>query len=452
MEHENRVTQKIVFRLLVSILLLALAGNLAAQEGQKVKKFLTKPLVIEDQGSFFVGGVPKVTDYAVVPAADQRPSPNQIMVGQMYVQFEIPVNKKRNAPPVIMVHGSSHTAVCLESTPDGREGWYPYFVRKGISTYLIDQAGRGRSGFDESVIHEAAAMLENGDIRGGTALMPAFGRISDNGAWTNWFGQLVPPGSTILNGTLVRHGDPGETGHSQNYFPAFPISTIDPNVISRTGAIGEAPKGPTDYFALEYYKQLVPNAEVTLPGSTCATCDPTAISPANTWTPQDLALLVEKLGGAIVATHSQSGIMGHHMARILKERGHLDMLKGLITIEGSCSLSNSGLKAEDFDNVPYLALKGDYTPTSEVCQKTVDAINARRAAGQGIAKADYIKLGELGNPVFKGTTHMMMLGTNNLEVADVILNWVDTNIPPRNKNAKNKELTSSVSTKKAASN
>jgi len=30
----------------------------------------------------------------------------------------------------------------------------------------------------------------------------------------------------------------------------------------------------------------------------------------------------------------------------------------------------------------------------------------------------------LGNPIFNGTTHMMMLGTNNLEVADVILNWV----------------------------
>jgi len=33
------------------------------------------------------------------------------------------------------------------------------------------------------------------------------------------------------------------------------------------------------------------------------------VAPANTWTPQDLALLVEKLGGAIVVTHSQSGIM-----------------------------------------------------------------------------------------------------------------------------------------------
>ena len=79
-------------------------------------------------------------------------------------------------------------------------------------------------------------------------------------------------------------------------------------------------------------------------------------------------MLVEKLGGAIVATHSQSGIMGHHMVRILKERGHLDLVKGLITIEGGCSLANSGLKAEDFDNIPYMAMKGDYAATSTQCQ------------------------------------------------------------------------------------
>ena len=126
------------------------------------------------------------------------------------------------------------------------------------------------------------------------------------------------------------------------------------------------------------------------------------------------------------------------MVRILKERGHLALLKGLITIEGSCSLPNSGLKAEDFDNIPYMALKGDYTATSEVCKTTVDAINARRAAGQGTAKAEYVKLDEQGNPIFNGTTHMMMLGTNNLEVADVILNWVDENVPPKAKNGKSK--------------
>jgi hypothetical protein len=425
------MTKKMVIGSL-ACLLAAIALNAASPE-IKQKKFLTKPLVIEDQGSFFIGGVQKVTNFATVPGPNQTAAPSQITIGQMYVQFEIPQSKKAHMPPVIMVHGSSHTAACLESTPDGREGWYPYFVRKGVSVYLVDQAGRGRSGFDESVIHEAAAAIKSGDVPHGEALLPSFGRITDNGAWTNWFGHLVPPGSTILNGTLIRHGDPGDppsdaANHGNDYRPAYPLTAVDERIVARAGAIGPAPSGPNDDYALDYYKQLVPNAEATLPGSTCETCDPKQIAPANTWTPQDLALLVEKLGGAIVVTHSQSGIMGHHMARILKEHGHLDLLKGLITIEGSCSLPNSGLTAEDFDKIPYMALKGDYTATSPVCQSTVDAIKARRAAGKGTTKADYIKLDELGNPVFKGTTHMMMLGTNNLEVADVIMNWVDENV------------------------
>ena len=420
------------------IVAFALAGIAAAEDSPQLKRFLSKPLVIEDQGSFFIGGVPKVSTYASAPTPNNPNTslPNQVTIGQMYVQFEIPATKKRGMPPVIMVHGSSHTAACLESTPDGREGWYPYFVRKGISTYLVDQAGRGRSGFDESVIHEAAAMIRAGDVQNGLKLLPSFQRITDNGAWTAWFGHLDPPGSNILTGKLIRHGDPNDPPdddalHTNDYFPAFPLNSRDSSIAARTDALGKAPSGPDDYYALSYYKQLVPNAEATLPGSICQACDPKELAPANTWTPMDLALLVEKLGGAVVATHSQSGIMGHHMARILKERGHLDLLKGLITIEGSCSLPNSGLKPEDFDNIPYLALKGDYTATSEVCQTTVDQINSRRAAGHGIAKAEYIKLDEVGNPVFKGTTHMMMDGTNNLEVADVILNWTDANIPPK---------------------
>src|SRR5690348_6256417 len=199
-------------RLSLILALAAAAAIATAQDTPRMKRFLTKPLVLEDQGSFFIGGVPKVTTYASAPTPNNPNTslPNQITIGQMYVQFEIPVAKKRGMPPVIMVHGSSHTAACLESTPDGREGWYPYFVRKGISTYLVDQAGRGRSGFDESVLHEAAALIRAGEIERGLALIPAFGRITDNGAWTNWFGHLTPPGSTILNGTLIRHGDPGD--------------------------------------------------------------------------------------------------------------------------------------------------------------------------------------------------------------------------------------------------
>src|SRR5207248_9858834 len=142
---------------------------------------------------------------ATVPPATQTLTPDQITIGQMYVSFQIPATKKAGMPPVIMVHGSSHTAACLESTPDGREGWAPYFVRNGISTYIVDQAGRGRSGFDESVIHEAAAMIRNGDVADGVAKLPSFGRTTDNGAWTVRFGQLIPAGPNLQTGTLIRN-------------------------------------------------------------------------------------------------------------------------------------------------------------------------------------------------------------------------------------------------------
>ena len=87
----------------VAVLVMALAVTASGQTSQTPKKFLGGPLTIEDQGSFFVGGVQKVTEYAVVPgppppgaAAPTTPppvTPQQITIGQMYVQFQIPAKK-----------------------------------------------------------------------------------------------------------------------------------------------------------------------------------------------------------------------------------------------------------------------------------------------------------------------------------------------------------------------
>jgi hypothetical protein len=55
------------------------------------KRFTTgKPLSICDEGAFFVGGVPKVPSFGV---------PRQVIIGHMYVQFQIPT--KRRQWPVI---------------------------------------------------------------------------------------------------------------------------------------------------------------------------------------------------------------------------------------------------------------------------------------------------------------------------------------------------------------
>lgn len=68
---------------------------------------------------------------------------------------------------------------------------------------------------------------------------------------------------------------------------------------------------------------------------------------------------------------------------------------------------------------------GDYTATSQQCQDTVDAINNHRSEKIGTAKADYLKLDEMG---MLGVTHMMMLDSNNLEIADIMIDWVGKNV------------------------
>ena len=52
-----------------------------------------------------------------------------------------------------LVHGGLRSGTNFTGTPDGREGWATYFARKGKSVYVIDHAGRGRSGFDPTPIN-----------------------------------------------------------------------------------------------------------------------------------------------------------------------------------------------------------------------------------------------------------------------------------------------------------
>jgi hypothetical protein len=123
------------------------------------------------QGAFLVGGVPKVTSDATSSTAG---TPQQITIGQSYVQFQIP--EKRRKWPLVMIHGSTHTGAALDSTPDGNEGWFPYAVRNNLATFIVDQPGRGRSGWDQSVILEAKGKQD-------WSMIPSsFGRITDNGA------------------------------------------------------------------------------------------------------------------------------------------------------------------------------------------------------------------------------------------------------------------------------
>jgi hypothetical protein len=431
-------------------------------------RYLSKPLQLCDEGTFFVGGAPKITPFHIGPTPGE---PREIIIGHMYVQFQIPMVSK--SWPLIMVHGSGYTGTCVEGTAGGNEGWKQYAVRHGVPTYVVDQAGRGRSGFDHTVIHEAEYLIDSNPA-GAKALLPTIGGHWGSKAWSDltyppllghWFGTIQPQGTDITSGTMVRKGAPGdplcatEPLHCSQLGrlamePEAPWG-VDQAIKSRTGKGAPAGLGTVlpdtpmvlanaSNLALEAYKFDVPNMETTLPGGTCPNCTNPNLPSTSIWTPKALAELVEGLGGAIVATHSQSGIMGHDMVRYLKADGKLDMLKGLITIEGSCGLAAAGITAADFRNIPYLAFKGDYTDPRQECRDAVTAINA--AGGH----AENIELDQPGwwqgsyaggygaNYVgpFAGVSHMMMIEdkpaangkATNLQVMDVLLEWADRNI------------------------
>src|SRR5439155_1103737 len=85
--------------------------------------------------TFTPGGVPAKVD------------PNGVyQVEQMYVQYFLPANEK-GAYPLLLWHGGGLTGVTYETTPDGREGWLNYFLRKGWSIYNSDAVERGRAGW-----------------------------------------------------------------------------------------------------------------------------------------------------------------------------------------------------------------------------------------------------------------------------------------------------------------
>src|ERR1700752_1254206 len=92
------------------------------------------PYTLAREGFFYVGGKATVVNGRTY------------MAGPMYVDVRIPA-KQTQPYPIIMVHGGPRSATTFFGTPDGREGWAQYFVRQGYAVYVVDQPGRGRSGY-----------------------------------------------------------------------------------------------------------------------------------------------------------------------------------------------------------------------------------------------------------------------------------------------------------------
>jgi pimeloyl-ACP methyl ester carboxylesterase len=121
----------------------------------------------------------------------------------------------------------------------------------------------------------------------------------------------------------------------------------------------------------------------------------------------------------VILVHSQSGAYGLGAAL---ERPAL--VKAIVSVEPrSCAVPDPDVQTV-FAHVPLLTMFGDLFGTDvgdwpgrmAECVATVNKIKAAKG------RADNIHLPSLG---IAGNSHMLMMDTNNQQVADLILAWLD---------------------------
>jgi pimeloyl-ACP methyl ester carboxylesterase len=295
------------------------------------------------------------------------PAGGDITVNQMYVQYQIPTSvESQPRPAVVLIHGCCLSAKSFEDTPDGRMGWNEYFLRQGYPTYLIDQVTRARSGFDPSVFQQVRSGAKPPDS------LPNILAISHQDVWTSF-----------------RFGPTFGTAYPDAQFP------VD--------------------YADEFYKQMIPDLNLMLgPYS----------GPNPTY--DNLAALAHQTGGAVLVGHSETGFFPENAALVDPQH-----IRGVVSIEpgGSCTTANPQTVPLTQDQIvklakiPTLIVYGDHLSANWLrsyadCHDTY--MPQILAAGGDIT---FVSLPDMG---IRGNSHMMMLDKNNLDIADIIMGWIDS--------------------------
>jgi hypothetical protein len=301
------------------------------------------------------------------------------MVNQMYVQYQKPMDR-RGRYPLVIVHGCCLSSKSWQTTPDGRMGWDEYFVRRGFDTYLAEQVSRGRSGFN--ALQYQKVLVGDAPPSSNPAILIA----TDAFAWGVFrWGDFS---------TLTPFSD-----------EQFPMNTV-----------GVGP-GST----LTFYNQVIPDLNSTLPDVTPGCADGTC-TPRNPdavfSTPASMAKLANDLKGAILMGHSQSS--GFPTMAALQQ-GSMGV-RGIVQLETGCF---GNLTAADIDvlkRIPMLILVADHFATPQPSPTCVTEMQQINGAGGDMT---FISLPAIG---IHGNSHMMMLDHNNLEVADVIIDWIDQHV------------------------
>ena len=304
--------------------------------------------------------------------------------------------------PIVMIHGAAQTGTNFTGTPDGRKGWADYFVEQGYAVYVVDQPARGRSA-DAGNVGEVSRF--SADI-----IEKRFTATAKFKLWPKAELHTQFPGEGPNKG---QRGDP-----VFDQFYASQVQLLRPNSVS---------------------ERLMRDAG---------------------------AALLDKIGPAIIMTHSQSGPFGWVIADARPK-----LVKGIVAAEpsgppfreavfGTAAARHWGvtetpmaytppvtepaqlIKAEeaaaDGQNLVKCTLQAEPARKLTNLQNLPVLVFAAEASYHAIydhctakylkqagVKADFVRLEDVG---IKGNGHMVMIEKNNLDIAAMIGGWLNKNV------------------------
>lgn len=321
-------------------------------------------MVIQEQGSFAIGGSVITNPGTFDPV--KMTSEGQTLHGDhAYVFYQIP--EKARKLPLVLWHGFGQFSKTWETTPDGRDGYQTIFLRRGFGVYVLDQPRRGNAGRSTQPV----------------TITP----VPDEQKWFDIFRIGIWP----------------------EYFPGVQFAK-DPKSLE------------------QYFRQMTPDT---------GPIDIDVNSDA-------VATLFDKIGQGILVTHSHSGGMGWQTviknanirAVVAYEPGsNFVFPDGEVPAPKPSSggtLEGVGIPLADFiklTKIPIVIYYGDFIPEKPIENPGQDlwrvqlemarlwAANVNRHGGD----VTVVHLPEIG---IHGNTHFPFSDLNNLEIADLMSNWL----------------------------
>ena len=340
----------------------------------------------------------------------------------------------RHQIPIVLVHGGGGQGTDWMGTPDGRPGWFQYLVAEGFKVYVVDCPGHGRSPLHPELhggFPMTAATLEN---IAGRFTPPSANPKATPGPYqklhTQWPG-VGNVGSPDLDQLVA--------GQGGSYVVQAPAPGAPGG--GRQGGPGTPPAGP-----------------------------PTPLNqqPAGPLNLQHLvwreagADLLDKIGPAIIMTHSAGGPFG-----LLVAEARPTLVKATVIIEGAGSAFAGGNRwgmssipvtydppvadpaeiqtrwvDKPEENVNGYFLQSDpprklpKLKNTKVVFVTAEASFASPGNPGGAAylkqagvQAEELRLAKLG---IQGNGHMMMVEKNSRDVLQPIVDWIRKNVTSSN--------------------